>query len=90
MLRIAVALAFTAFIGWVEPTAAEVTRFEVTGSPQAAFNGKEFGDAGRYERLVGARDPVARPGRPAQRRHRRPRPGARATRRGGWRRWRRW
>jgi hypothetical protein len=36
----------------MEPAAAEVTRFEVTGPSQAAFNGKEFGDAGRYERLL--------------------------------------
>ncbi|MDB5377315.1 MAG: hypothetical protein JWR00_1761 [Rubritepida sp.] len=40
------------------PAAAEVTRFELTGAPQPAFDGRSFGDAGRYERLV-ARATVA-------------------------------
>ncbi|MBR0656104.1 hypothetical protein GXW79_13560 [Roseomonas arctica] len=32
---------------------AQVTRFELTGRPESAFGGQEFGAAGRYERLAG-------------------------------------
>ncbi|MBY0337734.1 MAG: hypothetical protein K2X11_14045 [Acetobacteraceae bacterium] len=35
------------------PATAEVIRFEVTSPPQPAFQGREFGTAGRYERLAG-------------------------------------
>ena len=34
------------------PAAAEVTRFELTGAPQSAFEGRSFGEVGRYERLT--------------------------------------
>ncbi|WP_421988408.1 alpha/beta hydrolase domain-containing protein [Roseococcus sp.] len=34
------------------PAAAEVTLFELTGPPQPAFEGRSFGEAGRYERLT--------------------------------------
>ena len=32
---------------------AQVTRFELTGPPEPAFGGREFGAAGRYERITG-------------------------------------
>ncbi|HEY8610928.1 MAG TPA: alpha/beta hydrolase domain-containing protein [Roseomonas sp.] len=51
MRRNAAALALAGLVGWVGPATAEVARFEITGAPQTAFNGQEFGDAGRYERL---------------------------------------
>lgn len=45
-------LALAGLLGSTLPTAAEVTRFEVAGSPQPAFAAQEFGAAGRYERLT--------------------------------------
>jgi hypothetical protein len=48
----AAALAMAGLLGLATPTAAEVIRFELTGPPQPAFAGREFGDAGRYERLA--------------------------------------
>lgn len=34
------------------PSRTEVIRFELTGQPQSAFGGREFGTTGRYERLT--------------------------------------
>ena len=45
-------LALAGLLGSTLPTAADVTRFEVAGSPQPAFAAQEFGAAGRYERLT--------------------------------------
>lgn len=46
------ALALAGLVGWVAPAASEVIRFDITGAPEAAFNGQEFGQAGRYERIA--------------------------------------
>jgi hypothetical protein len=54
----AAGLAMAGLLGLATPAAAEVTRFELAGPPQPAFNGQSFGGAGRYERLA-ARATVA-------------------------------
>ncbi|MGG5886129.1 alpha/beta hydrolase domain-containing protein [Falsiroseomonas sp. HC035] len=46
------ALALAGVFGWVVPSAAEVSRFEITGAAEPAFNGQSFGEAGRYERIA--------------------------------------
>lgn len=46
------ALALIGLFGWAAPAAAEVTRFEITGTPEPAFNGQSFGTAGAYERIA--------------------------------------
>jgi hypothetical protein len=46
------ALALAGLVGWAAPSAAEVSRFEITGAPEPAFGGQSFGDAGRYERIA--------------------------------------
>lgn len=49
----AAALALAGLFLNAMPSRAEVIRFELTGQPQAAFGGREFGTTGRYERLTG-------------------------------------
>ena len=55
-------LAMAGLFGLTATAAAQVARFEVTGPPQPAFEGREFGAAGRYERITAratiAVDPV--------------------------------
>jgi hypothetical protein len=46
------ALALAGLFGWAAQAAAEVTRFEITGTPEPAFNGQSFGTAGAYERIA--------------------------------------
>jgi hypothetical protein len=46
------ALALAGLFGWAAPSAAEITRFEITGTPEPAFNGQSFGEVGRYERIA--------------------------------------
>lgn len=48
----ATALALAGLFLNAAPSLAEVIRFELTGQPQAAFGGREFGTTGRYERLT--------------------------------------
>lgn len=48
----AAALALAGLAGWAAPAAAELTRFELTRPAETAFQGREFGQAGRYERLT--------------------------------------
>jgi hypothetical protein len=51
-MRKAAALAAVGACMLAMPVAAEVTRFEIAGPPQPAFEGRSFGEAGRYERLT--------------------------------------
>ena len=46
------ALALAGLVGWAAPSAAEVSRFEMTGAAEPAFGGQSFGDVGRYERIA--------------------------------------
>ncbi len=46
------AAALAASLGLAAPAAAEVVAFERQGSPTPAFEGREFGAAGRYERIT--------------------------------------
>ena len=48
----AVGVAVAGLLGLAVPAAAEVTRFELTGPPQPVLDGREFGAAGRYERIT--------------------------------------
>lgn len=57
-MRISAALAMAGACMLAMPSAAEVARFELTGPPQPAFEGRSFGAAGSYERLT-ARATVA-------------------------------
>jgi hypothetical protein len=54
----AAGLAMAGLLGLAMPASAEVARFELTGPPQPVLEGREFGVAGRYER-VSARATVA-------------------------------
>lgn len=46
------AAAFAAGVGLASPAAAEVVAFEVQGVPAPAFDGRDFGAVGRYERIA--------------------------------------
>ena len=49
---IAAAMLAGAMLGLSVPAAAEVVAFELLGPPAPAFEGREFGAAGRYERIA--------------------------------------
>ena len=52
MRRTALALGLAGGLGLAGPAAAELARLEITTPPSPAFNGREFGSTGRYERLT--------------------------------------
>lgn len=60
----AAALALAGLFLTAVPSLAEVIRFEVSGQPQPAFGGREFGATGRYERLTARATLALDPGLP--------------------------